>query len=176
MISMKPMAMVAMLALVGGAVAQENVDEQRIAELIEQLKGENWDLATTELLDMGGAASDQLARAVLGDIEAEPGNQMWKARVLDTLTFLGSDAADAAPLLYEAVEKLPWQLTDKALHALAEVAPYAEMWFAGGESGGGSMSKGNHLEFFYFELIRGSETKRFQFESEDRTSGLPVAR
>ena len=40
MISAKAMTMVAMLALAGGAVAQEQADEQRIGELIEQLKGD----------------------------------------------------------------------------------------------------------------------------------------
>ena len=35
MISAKPMAMVAMLALASGVVAQDAADEQRIAELIE---------------------------------------------------------------------------------------------------------------------------------------------
>ncbi len=38
MISAKPMAVVAMLAIAGVAVAQEKGDEQRIAELIEQLE------------------------------------------------------------------------------------------------------------------------------------------
>ena len=37
MISAKPMAVVAVLALAGVAFAQEKADEQRIAELIEQL-------------------------------------------------------------------------------------------------------------------------------------------
>ena len=43
MISAKPAVVVAMLALAGVAVAQEKVDERRIAELIEQLRSPSRD-------------------------------------------------------------------------------------------------------------------------------------
>ena len=60
MISAKPMAMVAMLALAGVAVAQEKADEQRIAELIEQLDAADRlkrDTAVHQLADQGRPAA-----------------------------------------------------------------------------------------------------------------------
>ncbi len=60
MISAKPMAMVPVLALAGVAAAQEKVDEQWIAELIEQLGDADQlkrDTAVHQLADQGRPAA-----------------------------------------------------------------------------------------------------------------------
>ncbi len=54
MISAKPMAMVAMLALAGVAFAQERVDEKRIAGLVNELTNEEYRRSSLdELIGLG---------------------------------------------------------------------------------------------------------------------------
>ena len=74
MISAKPMAMVAMLALAGAGVAQEQADEQRIAELIEQLgRDDQREVASRALESMGEPAAKALIAAVLDPTQPRKG-------------------------------------------------------------------------------------------------------
>ena len=73
MISAKPMAMVAMLAFAGAAVAQEKPDEQRIAELIEQLADQQLrGQAAHELRQVGEPAVPRLIDSLNGNEELAP--------------------------------------------------------------------------------------------------------
>ena len=79
MISAKPMAMVAMLALAGVVAGQGPPDEQRIAELIEQLKSKKgWETAVTELLRIGKPTVPGLVRALRDGLGRVSEEQMWK--------------------------------------------------------------------------------------------------
>ena len=111
MISAKPMAMVAMFALAGGTFAQEKADEQRIAELIEQLGAEDprdRDQAMHQLVVLGSPAAEELVN------EVKRGNV--STAVFRTLRETGPLDVDAIETLILAMPESP----DSALPALYE--------------------------------------------------------
>ena len=95
MISAKPMAMVAMLAFAGAAVAQEGTAEQRIAELIEWLQDPAGEDEAVHLLTRLGKPA---ALTLQGEIE----EGRVEAYVLRALGELGSDGTQAVNLLKDA--------------------------------------------------------------------------
>ena len=71
-ISAKPMTVVAMLALAGVSIAQDKADEQRIAELINELINENYRRgALDELIGLGRKAKESLIEQLRAELRGE---------------------------------------------------------------------------------------------------------
>lgn len=119
----------AAFALAGTGIAQGTAGEERLTELVAQLRDEDsWQVAASELLQIGKPAVADLAAALMHDLDAPVEEQMWKERVLEILSLLGKDAVDVAPALYDAFGEVPWQLIPGTARAYAEIAPYSENW------------------------------------------------
>ena len=121
MISAKPMAMVAMLALAGGAVAQDNTDEQRIAELIERLQNSSTrEMAVDELVAMGSP----IFRPLLDRLTSEE-NGIPRDGILEAI---GRMRPEAGVLLPQLLNLTPMLDTDELLQLIrtvGDLAPYA---------------------------------------------------
>ena len=98
MFSTKPVAVVAMLALMGLALGQEKPDEQRIAKLIEQLKDSDLqDSAFRELVNQEQATVLVLCeRLYLGDGLLRPG-EGYVVKSLDHRDRSGASVETEAP-------------------------------------------------------------------------------
>ena len=166
MISAKPVALVAMLAIAGVAVAQEKADEQRIAELIEQLGDEaTREDATVELLKMGSRPTDSLMRAIRQLDSTQ--DYEWQRAILFVLIMMGKDAATGFFQLGEALAQLPDELGPFGLRTYGELALWAarieinRISMTGGgvlfltrDGVGQSVSAKGDPELFKAELIR----------------------
>ena len=121
MISAKPMAMVAMLVLAGAVVAQEKVDEQRIAELIEQLENENTrENAADKLVVVGERAVKSLL-----DVVERKEHPIAREAFL-TLARMQPQADVIVPrLLSIPMDSLRPRALPAFYRALAELTPYA---------------------------------------------------
>ncbi len=119
MISAKPMAVVAMLALAGVAVAQDKFEEQRIANLIEQLKGHDYQqVASWELVTIGAPA----VPALIHVLEAESSEPV----LLKVITTLGRMRAEAVPALPALTNLLARRVVSKtALTAVGDIGPHS---------------------------------------------------
>ena len=111
MISVKSIAVVAMLALAGGAVAQDKSDEQRIAELIEQLSDpESRDEAFHRIVATGRPA----VRAIRARIE----EGRYTGEHFAILAEIGPEAADMFPVLMDLVTDCPPEGRPALFHTL----------------------------------------------------------
>ncbi len=168
MISAKPMAMVAMLALAGGAAAQDKGDENRIAELIEGLKdASSRHGAKIERLRMGSRPAGLLVDALGADEGSlsQPYQAWigWKEVILDVITLMGKDAVNVFEELGDSIRHLPEELTPKWLHAWGEVA----LWtFAGSVrvSGSGRGTRISNTVSFTRDGVKGE----FSFFGSER--------
>ena len=115
---------VAMLTVVGGAVAQEKVDEQRIAELIGQLDDADQlkrDTAVHQLAGQGRPAALMLKNML------EEGDSIDIA-LLPPLRRMGPDAVECLPLLFDAFEREEDPKTLTAIcHAILGIVPFMVM-------------------------------------------------
>ena len=118
MISAKPVLVVALLALAGAAVAQDKADEQRIAELIEQLEdAEARDEAFHKLVAMGVST----VQVIRGRIERGE----YTPRHIEALEAIGPPAVDTFPLLRARVVKNGEDIPElfRAMNTLAVFLP-----------------------------------------------------
>ena len=115
-ISAKSIAVVAMLALVGAAIAQEKVDERRIGELIEQLLRERPGAADA-LLTTGQPGIQMMVRRLEGGAAI---NQT----VLDYLRRAGPEAAAAIVPLMTQLSEVEDSLIQELAWTLLALASY----------------------------------------------------
>ena len=121
MISAKPAVVVAMLALASVAVTQEKADEQRIAELIEQLGEEDTRKAASErLVALGEPAATALLRVVFRD------GQENRSETLLVLARMRDHAELIVPELIQ-LRDLPPEDWPAFLRAVANLGPYTRM-------------------------------------------------
>ena len=114
------MAVVAMLAIAGAAVAQEQADEQRIAELNKQLNDDRqWELAIGEL---GKLRGDDAVRFL--DLQLTPGF-VHLERVSEVFRRIGEDAEPVLARLVEVFnESADYDRRFRSLELFAEIAPW----------------------------------------------------
>ena len=117
----QPSVVAAVFVLAGVAFAQEQSDEERIAELIEQLKDEERrEGATFELISIGTTAAEALVQAIRGGGEG----------ALESLAALGNMGPPGAELsilraLVDYQNDTHGEHKFAAMHALGSLAPFA---------------------------------------------------
>ena len=118
----KPVFVVAILALASPSLAQERVDEQRMAELIEQLGDpKTRGIAASKLLRRGEPAARNLGR-LLRQTAGEPNASFLPS--MQVLERMGPDAQIATEDLLACLELVPAPDLPLVIHALGELVPY----------------------------------------------------
>ncbi len=130
MISAKPMAVVAMLALAGAAFAQEKADEQRIAELIQQLENDQArGTAVEKLVEIGKPAIPHLINRLIelhGSNANVSGGRSDPARLEAILRVIGQ----IRPTIDEHLLELFQSCVEEprkaryVIRAVGDIAPY----------------------------------------------------
>ncbi len=124
MISAKPMAVVAMLALAGTAIAQEKADEQRIAELTDELTSAKYRRgALDELIDLGKRAKESM----IEQLRTESQGKVFSPALDEPVVLQDLKLSLRMTGIVEALAAItvpPEDLPD-LLRALADLFPYS---------------------------------------------------
>ena len=132
MISAKSMTVVTMLAVAGTAVAQEKTDEQRIAELVNELTNEKYHRgALDELIGLGRKAKESLTEQLRAELrgrvlstEVNEPNVLLDTTVSDLLdTTLSNRMTRIVEAL--AATTVPPEDVPDLFRALADLYPYS---------------------------------------------------
>ncbi len=129
MIASKLTVMLALLALAGGPAAQGQVDERRIAELIQRVtlvedEAERWfwNTPTDLLVRAGSPVVPELLRLLQRRLD--DGDVTETEAILRVLEAMGPDAIEAWPLLRELMGTIPPEHLPSLLRTLSELGPY----------------------------------------------------